>query len=54
MSFALVLPKMAAKFEYYKEQAVKILYEKNKVTEILGKVEAKIQVKREYLVLGQY
>ncbi|KAK8723820.1 hypothetical protein OTU49_011559 [Cherax quadricarinatus] len=43
---------MAANLEYYKQQAIKILYDKNKLSEILTKVEAKTQVKREYLALG--
>ncbi|MPC61910.1 hypothetical protein E2C01_055987 [Portunus trituberculatus] len=43
---------MAASIEFYKEQAKKMLYEKNKFTDILAQVEAKTQVKREYLALG--
>ncbi|XP_066947429.1 receptor expression-enhancing protein 5-like isoform X3 [Macrobrachium rosenbergii] len=43
---------MAANLEYYKEQAVKILYQKNKLTEILAQIEEKTQVKREYIGLG--
>jgi len=43
---------MAGNIEYYKEQAVKILYEKNKFTDFLAQVEAKTQVKREYVALG--
>jgi len=43
---------MAANLEYYKDQAVKILYQKNKLTEILGQIEEKTQVKREYIGLG--
>lgn len=43
---------MAAKVEYYKEQAIKFLYEKNTFTDYLAKAEEKTQVKREYLALG--
>ncbi|XP_068210175.1 receptor expression-enhancing protein 5-like isoform X3 [Palaemon carinicauda] len=43
---------MAANLEYYREQAVKILYQNNKLSEILAQVEAKTQVKREYIGLG--
>uniref|UniRef100_A0A2P2HX84 Receptor expression-enhancing protein n=1 Tax=Hirondellea gigas TaxID=1518452 RepID=A0A2P2HX84_9CRUS len=43
---------MAAQFNYYKEQAIKLLHEKNKVTDFLAKAEAKTQVKREYLAAG--
>jgi len=43
---------MAATFEYYKEQGTKMLHEKNKFTDILAQVEAKTQVKREYLASG--
>jgi len=43
---------MASNLEYYKEQASKMLHEKNKFTDILGQVEAKTQVKREYLASG--
>ncbi|XP_050729012.1 receptor expression-enhancing protein 5-like isoform X2 [Eriocheir sinensis] len=43
---------MAASFEFYKDQAVKMLYEKNKFTDVLARMEAKTQVKREYLALG--
>ncbi|XP_042223758.1 receptor expression-enhancing protein 5-like isoform X1 [Homarus americanus] len=43
---------MAANLEYYKEQAVKILYQKNKLTDFLTKLESKTQVKREYIALG--
>jgi len=38
--------------EYYKEQAMKILYEKNKFTSVLEQIEQKTQVKREYLASG--
>ena len=44
---------MAAKVEYYKEQAIKFLYEKNTFTDYLAKAEEKTQVKREYLALGE-
>ena len=44
---------MAASIEFYKEQAKKMLYEKNKFTDLLAQVEAKTQVKREYLALGE-
>ncbi|XP_071517086.1 receptor expression-enhancing protein 5-like isoform X3 [Panulirus ornatus] len=43
---------MAANLEYYREQAVKILHEKNKITDILARIEEKTQVKREYIALG--
>lgn len=43
---------MAANFEYYKEQALKILHQKNKFTDFLAQVEAKTQIKREYIALG--
>jgi len=43
---------MAALFNQYKDQAVKMLYEKNKVSEYLGLVESKMQVKREYIAAG--
>jgi len=43
---------MAGNLEYYKEQAVKILYQKNKFTDILAQVEEKTQVKREYIAVG--
>jgi len=38
--------------EYYKEQLFKSLHEKNKFTDILAQIEAKTQVKREYLASG--
>ena len=44
---------MAANLEYYREQAVKILYQKNKFTDFLAQVEQKTQVKREYVALGE-
>lgn len=43
---------MSAQLNHYKEQAVKLLYEKNKVTDFLAQAEAKTQVKREYLAGG--
>jgi len=43
---------MASSLEYYKQQAVKILYEKNKFTDMLAELEKKTQVKREYVALG--
>ncbi|KAG7167982.1 putative receptor accessory protein 5-like [Homarus americanus] len=51
-SFLLLPFKMAANLEYYKEQAVKILYQKNKLTDFLTKLESKTQVKREYIALA--
>merc|ERR1711872_154256 len=43
---------MATNMEYYKEQAAKILHEKNKFTDLLAQIEAKTQVKREYIASG--
>jgi len=43
---------MAASIQHYKDQAVKILYEKNKMSDIFAQIEAKTQVKREYIALG--
>lgn len=45
---------MAINFNYYKEQLVKYLYnEKNSLTSFLVKVEAKTDIKREYIALGE-
>jgi receptor expression-enhancing protein 5/6 len=43
---------MAGQLNYYKEQAVKLLYEKNKLTDLLAQAELKTQIKREYLAAG--
>ncbi|XP_045618429.1 receptor expression-enhancing protein 5-like isoform X3 [Procambarus clarkii] len=43
---------MAANLQYYKQQAIKILYQDNQLADLLAKLEAKTQVKREYVALG--
>ena len=44
---------MAGQLTHYKEQAIKLLYQKNKFTDYLAQAEAKTQAKREYLVGGE-
>ena len=45
---------MAAQLAQYKQQAIKLLYQQNKVTDLLAQAEAKTQIKREYLAAGEH